>query len=248
MSRRYFSAAPLTGDHATLDGPEAHHLLHVLRAQPGAPVTLFDGSGYEFEAEITACRRSTVELAIAARRQVDRELPAPLVLGVPLPKGDRQRWLVEKAVELGVTRLVPLRTEHSTEHGARPAAKLERYVIEASKQCGRNRLMEITELRTWEQWLTLAGESDQAPPNASKLVAHFTGQPLRSLDLGEIGPTYAAVGPEGGFTDDEIAAAATAGWTLVRLGPRILRVETAAAFLATVAAIASVESSAREEN
>ncbi len=248
MSRRYYSAAPLTGPQATLDGPEAHHRLHVLRAQPGAQATLFDGSGCEFDAEVTACRRSTVELTITARREVDRELPAPSVLGVPLPKGDRQRWLVEKAVELGVTRLVPLRTEHSTEHGARPAGKLDRYVIEASKQCGRNRLMEITELRTWEQWLTLAGEADEKPLEARRLVAHFTGQPRGAINVGEARPTYAAVGPEGGFTDAEIAAATAAGWKIASLGPRILRVETAAVFLATAAAMTSVENSRRTEN
>ncbi len=139
MSRRYYSAAPLTSPRATLDGGEAHHLLHVLRATPGMRVVLFDGSGCEFDAEVASCGRAIVELAIVGRREVNRELAQPLVLGVPLPKGDRQRWLVEKAVELGVTRLVPLRTEHSTELGENASGKLDRYVIEASKQCGRNR-------------------------------------------------------------------------------------------------------------
>lgn len=237
MSRRYYSAVPLTGLQATLDGPEAHHLLHVLRAQPGMQVTLFDGSGGEFDAEVTACGRATVELAIVASREVSRELAAPLVLGVPLPKGDRARWLVEKAVELGVTRLVPLRTEHSTEHGDKPGGKLDRYVVEASKQCGRNRLMEIAELHTWDEWVALAGDAKLSPASARKLVAHFSGEPLGGIDFGDIRPTFAAVGPEGGFTDAEIAAATAAGWKIVGLGPRILRVETAA--LAIAAAVAS---------
>ena len=150
MARRCYSETPIDGDQATLDGSEAHHLLHVLRAAPGMSVTLFDGSGCEFDAEVTACKRSTVELAITERREVDRELPQPLVLGVALPKGDRQRWIIEKSVELGVTRLVPLITERSEKQGG---DKLGRYVIEASKQCGRNRLMEIAEPVRWGDWL-----------------------------------------------------------------------------------------------
>src|SRR5690606_32869891 len=114
---RCYSHDRIASDQVTLDGSEAHHLLHVLRAAPGMSVTLFDGSGAEFEAEVAACKRSTIELRILQRREVDRELPYPLVLGVPLPKGDRQRWIVEKAVELGVTRLVPLITERSVATG-----------------------------------------------------------------------------------------------------------------------------------
>ena len=91
-----------------LAGAEAHHLIHVLRAKPGLVVTLFDGGGAEYGAHVVRVGRSEVELAIDERRESDRELPVRLTLGVSLPKQERQRWLVEKAVELGVARLVPL--------------------------------------------------------------------------------------------------------------------------------------------
>ncbi len=176
MARRCYSETPIEGDRAILDGSEAHHLLHVLRATPGMAVTLFDGSGCEFDAEVTACKRSTVELAITERREVDRELPQPLILGVALPKSDRQRWIVEKSVELGVTRLVPLVTERSEKQGS---DKLGRYVIEASKQCGRNRLMQIADPVRWSDWLhspaILAGAVPPTKPR--RWVAHPTGVP-----------------------------------------------------------------------
>jgi 16S rRNA (uracil1498-N3)-methyltransferase len=187
---------------------------------------LFDGTGWEFDAEVTACRRATVELAILERRTVDRELPQAFTLGVPLPKGDRQRWLVEKAVELGVTRLVPLRTARTVATGEKGGEKLDRYVIEASKQCGRNRLMEIAASQSWEDWLA-------APADARRVIAHPTGRPLTATSEPKQ-PTYAAVGPEGGFTNEELAAARAAGWDLASLGPRILRIETAALALAAL--------------
>jgi 16S rRNA (uracil1498-N3)-methyltransferase len=234
MSHRCYSAAPIIADRVTLDGAEAHHLLHVLRAAQGMPVVLFDGSGAEFDAEVAACGRSTVDLAISARRDVDRELPAPLVLGVPMPKGDRQRWLVEKAVELGVATLVPLHTARSVATGEKGGDKLHRYVIEASKQCGRNRLMEISAPRAWVEWLA-------APADARRVIADPTGEPLggNSPAAASQRGAYAAVGPEGGLTAEELAAARGAGWEIVSLGPRILRIETAAIALAALFAAIS---------
>ncbi len=94
--------------------------------------------------------------------------------------------------------------------------------------------MEIADVHGWEQWLALADDGGPPPAQARMLVAHFTGQPLGSIDLAKPQPTFAAIGPEGGFTDAEIAVAVAAGWRLVTLGPRILRVETAALALAAL--------------
>jgi 16S rRNA (uracil1498-N3)-methyltransferase len=237
MSRRCFSEDRIVSEKVTIGGSEAHHLLHVLRAAPGMNVTLFDGSGVEFEAEVATCKRSGVELRVIERREADRELPFPLTLGVALPKGDRQRWIVEKAVELGVTRLVPLATDRSAVAGERPPGdKLQRYVIEASKQCGRNRLMEISSSATWRQWLDLPSASDDASrtPPPRKWIAHPDCRRPSADDLTPGPPTFIAVGPEGGLTDEEAAAAETAGWGLVGLGPRMLRIETAAMALVSL--------------
>ncbi|HMP07554.1 MAG TPA: RsmE family RNA methyltransferase [Lacipirellulaceae bacterium] len=235
MNHRCYSAEPVSGDAIALAGVEAHHLLHVLRATPGMRVVLLDGSGDEFDAEVVACRRSSVELAIHGRRTVDREFRPPVTLGVALPKGDRQRWIVEKAVELGVARLVPLVTQRSAA-GDRPGDKLSRYVIEASKQCGRNRLMEIADPCDWADWLATGVDG-------RRWVAAPTGSPLPAPASLPPQPLYVAIGPEGGFTADELQAARDAGWQVVALGPRILRIETAAAALAAWATLGATERS-----
>src|SRR5688500_2920803 len=132
MSERFFSNQPISGDRAELTGDEARHLTSVMRAKIGDEVVLFDGSGEEFSATVTTIRKNAVELAIAERREISRELPFSLTLAVALPKGDRQKWLVEKATELGVTRIVPLSTERGVAQPVDSALdRLRRSVIEA---------------------------------------------------------------------------------------------------------------------
>ena len=123
MTDRYFVESPIRADRATLVGPEAHHLIHVMRAGPGDAVVLFDGSGAEFDAVVERSTRAEVELAVRSRREVDRESPRALTLAVALPKGDRQKWLVEKAVELGVRRMVPLADRARRGPTGRPGAR-----------------------------------------------------------------------------------------------------------------------------
>jgi len=233
MPDRYYSAETIVGPTVTLAGSEAHHLLHVMRAQPGLELIVFDGQGGEFAAKVAGCKRSTVELAVGPRLEIERELPYDLTLAVSLPKGDRQRWLLEKSVELGVTRLIPLQTARSVGKSEK-TAKLTRYVIEASKQCGRNRLMEIAEPVGWPTFLeeTTSGQCLIAHPGG-KLLAELrrptVRRPTEGADL------LIAIGPEGGFADEEVSQAVDSGWEAVGLGGRILRIETAA--LALVSAL-----------
>lgn len=170
MADRYFSETPISVGSVTLDGPEAHHLIHVMRAARGTRVVLFDGSGAEFPAMVERVDRSTILLNALSREVIDRELPFDLILGVALPKGDRQKWLVEKAVELGVTRVIPLRTERGVAQPVEQAlTRLRRSVIEASKQCGRNCLMEITEPAALDDFL------ENATKATCRLLAHPKG-------------------------------------------------------------------------
>lgn len=227
MSERFFSEQPITGDTASLVGGEAHHLLHVMRLKTGDRAVLFDGHGAEFDAEVERSGRSDVELRVIERREVDRERSAPLVLGVALPKGDRQKVLIEKLTELGVTRVAPLVTEHGVALPKGNALdKLRRGVIEASKQCGRNRLMEITEPLTLAEFLL------EAPAEVQRWLAHPNADCPAAKIEGEI---WCAIGPEGGFSDVEVQLARDAGFEPISLGHTILRIETAAI---TVAAIA----------
>jgi 16S rRNA (uracil1498-N3)-methyltransferase len=227
MADRYFVETLITGQRAELTGPEAHHLAHVMRGQPGDEVRLFDGSGAEFTARVEQVGRSTIELAVFARREIDRELPLQITMGVALPKGDRQRWLVEKLTELGVFRLVPLVTEHGVAQPVESAlARLRRGVIEASKQSGRNRLMEIAPPQYWQDFIA------SPSPDALRFIAHPESTSATPIPAFTKKAACFAVGPEGGFTQSEIDAALAAGWQAIDLGPRTLRVETAAMALA----------------
>jgi 16S rRNA (uracil1498-N3)-methyltransferase len=156
-----------------------------------------------------------------------RELPLNVTVAAPLPKGDRAQFLVEKLTELGVTRFIPLHTRRSVVHpGEGKHEKLKRYVIEASKQCGRNVLMQVEPVTEWAVFCK--GENLAR----HRVLAHISGDAAiwpRREDLA------LAVGPEGGFAEDEVELAKTCGWRIIALGPRTLRVETAAIVLAACA-------------
>lgn len=220
MSHRYYHPTIAPGELLTLEGAEAHHLLHVMRAEVGDKARLFDGRGGEYQATVAALRRNLVDFEVGARLEVDRELSRRVVVGVALPKGDRQKWLVEKLTELGTARLVPLVTSHGTvKLHDRGEEKLERAVIEASKQCGRNVLMEVAAPQSLEEYISSA--------EGLRLMAHPGGE-ARLAEEALPAVVSLAIGPEGGFTEEEIAMADRHGWRRVGLGPAILRIETAA--------------------
>ena len=223
MADRYYCNELIQGDRATLEGQEAQHLGKVMRAGPGDRVTLFDNSGDQFEAEVEQVQKQKVMLKVLSRDSVNRELSAKLTLFVTLPKGDRQRWLIEKAVELGATRVVPIVTTRSVvKPNDKTIERLRRTVIEASKQCGRNRLMEIEDPQAWAD----IAAKEETDLTVTRLIAHPVESDRLPTEMHE--NIYLAVGPEGGFTDEEVKLATDAGWQVVGLGSRILRIETAA--------------------
>jgi 16S rRNA (uracil1498-N3)-methyltransferase len=235
MSERFYVPQPLTeGAMVELEGAEAHHLATVCRLGPGDAVYLFNGDGNEYAARVLEAGRHQARLEVTARAAPPRELPFELEVAAPLPRGDRARFLVEKLTELGARRLTPLATRRSVVQPRETRReKLQRYIIEASKQCGRNRLMEIGPFTDWPTYCTaLAAER--------KVLAHPGGSAGNPAALAvPAGASLAVVvGPEGGFTDEEIELARSAGWQLLDLGPRILRVETAALVLASWAVAA----------
>jgi 16S rRNA (uracil1498-N3)-methyltransferase len=153
-----------------------------------------------------------------------------LDVAAPLPRGDRAQFLLEKLTELGVASFTPLRTQRSVVHPRDTKLdKLQRHVIEASKQCGRNVLLEV---RPAMDWTTFCRSADLPP---RRLLGHPGVEWTRPNTERETKcETVAAVGPEGGFTEEEVALARASGWRLLDLGPRILRVETAAMVLAVL--------------
>lgn len=234
MSDRFFLTEPPEGGRAVLRGDEARHCTRVLRAKVGDTIRVFDGHGAEWLACITATARDTVTISLEQQPAIESVPDANLTLAVALPKGDRQKWLVEKLTELGTAQLVPLVTERGVAEATEGArARLERGVIEACKQCGRNTLMSITAPAT-------LGQLAAHHPTALRLIAHPGGAPLRDQPIATPGQEIvAAIGPEGGFTVAEIEHAAAAGFRPVSLGSSILRIETAAIALASWARLAS---------
>ena len=228
MADRFYCPNVTEHDLATLDGPEAHHLLHVMRAKVGDTLALFDGQGHEYAATIQSVSRSQVQVLAGPQQLVSRESPAQLTMAVALPKGDRQKWLVEKLTELGVATLVPLTTQRSVaDLRGKSLEKLERVVVEACKQCGRNQLMQIAPPQAFTEFV--AQQSSE-----TRVIAHPSGSPWSETPLATSLSVTAAIGPEGGFADDEVDLAIEHGWKCLQLGSSILRIETAAVVIASL--------------
>lgn len=223
MPERFFYAELAKGGTLRLSGEEARHLARVRRVGAGEVVELFDGLGLATRAEVLAVGRDEVSLRAVGDPLPDRAPDVELTLATAVPKGDRFDWLVEKAAELGVARLIPLVAVRSTvDPRAGKLDRLRRTVVEACKQCGRNRLMLVEPVARWSEVMAAAGEHP-------RLVAHPGGAGAAGWP-GVVpgGSAWVAVGPEGGFTDEEVQAAEARGWRRVGLGPTLLRVETAA--------------------
>lgn len=224
MSERFFVDEPIAGDEIVLTGAEAQHLIKVMRLPVGSQVVLFDRSGYEFGATVTKILRNEAVLQVESKLEINREAPGHVVIATALPKGDRQRWLVEKLTELGAHQLLPVQFERGVAEATDAAlGRLRRSVVEASKQCGRNRLMEIAQPIEATELFSSASEgarmiADQRGKPWPSVVASFTPRPSR---------VTIAIGPEGGLTDEEFELATQNDWLPFSFGPRILRIETA---------------------
>jgi 16S rRNA (uracil1498-N3)-methyltransferase len=229
MFHRFFCPELNESGSVTLNDTEAHHLIHVLRSQPGNIVEVFNGLGLSATCRIASVRKRDAELEVIAVQRTEPPSPV-LTLATAVPKGDRFDWLIEKATELGVTCLIPLVTTRSVvDPRDSKLDKLRQTVISACKQSGRNHLMKITGVTSWSDFVK------QMVPAHQTFIAHPQGN---SVECGNdrtresAKPLLFAIGPEGGFTDDEVQSAITAGATLICLGSLILRIETAAIALA----------------
>ena len=233
MPHRFYLANLPDSGSAVLEGIEAHHLLHVLRASPGDIVELFNGAGLVAKAEVVKAGRRDIDLRVLESHREDSP-SRNVVIGTAVPKGDRFDWLIEKATELGVTRIVPLTTERSVvDPRDSKLDKLRQTVIAACKQSGRNHLLELAPVTSWTNFV------QQTLNKSHSFIAHpGPGTPVMSgALLGDHSQIAFAIGPEGGFTDSEVALAIEHKVTPISLGPLILRIETAAIALAACAAM-----------
>ena len=231
MSYRFFHTQPPVDAQFILSGDQAHHAINVMRYRVGDQIVIFDGKGTEHDAKIESLTKKQLTARLLDSRQLDRSLGRCITMIVALPKGDRQKFLIEKLVELGVTKLIPLATQRSVaEVKPKVIERIEKQIIEASKQCGRNFLMEVSPQTSISQLCEADSESPcKISDETMKLLSHpYDSQPLTAFSLAPDQPVAIAVGPEGGFTESEVASLLAAGWEPTRLGPTILRIETAA--------------------
>ncbi len=192
-------------------------------------LTLFDGRGGEYLAQLVHAREPEAEVQVVRFDPREVELPWPITVAQGLSSGDRMDWTVEKAVELGAAAIAPLAMARSVTRlsGERALSRREHWqalAVSASEQCGRNRVAVVEPVEPLIDWLgTVSGST-------LRLVLAPAGAPAHTIPRPPDGRRVVVLaGPEGGFTDDELLAADTAGFRSVSLGPRILRTETAAA-------------------
>ena len=227
---RLFVRTPLDeGATVELDTNQANYLGNVMRLGPGAELLVFDGRSGEWLARIADAGKKRMTLAVERRTREPETIPDIWLAFAPVKRAQTD-WLVEKATELGVARLLPVMTQRTVAERVK-LERLESIAIEAAEQCGRTRLPEIAEPLTLKQLLAAREE------RLLYFADEAGGEPL--ADALHPGPALILTGPEGGFTDEERAAIRAApNAVAVSLGPRILRAETAA--LAALAAFMAI--------
>ena len=226
MPRIYCPEPLSTGAPLSLPAGAARHV-QVLRLQPGDAITLFDGRGGEYTAEVTRMGRSDVDVQVGAFDPVEREAPRRVHLALGMPANERMDWLVVKAAELGAASIQPLMTARtvlrlSGERAEKKTAHWQAVAVAACEQCGRNRVPLVRPMTTLADWL-----KQQTPSADVRRYLLSLADGAGPLQAGDTTEALFLSGPEGGLTRQEEEAALAAGFGAVRLGPQILRAETA---------------------
>ena len=234
---RFHIPAPLAvGDLLTLPDHVAHHI-HVLRLSLGATLTLFDGSGNEYIATLTALEKKRASAEVKTMQPRSVELPYAITLAQALPEAAKMDWIIEKAVELGAAGIVPLAAQRCVVRLAADRAEKrhvhwQAIIIAACEQSGRNRLARLAPLSDFSHWIAQQDLHRRIllTPRAEQSLADWSRhQPHQAVTL--------MIGPEGGFSPDEERSAIQHGALPLSMGPRVLRTETAGlAAIATLVA------------
>lgn len=221
--RLYCPDVMASDTHITLPEKTGHYVGNVLRMGVGQALRLFNGSGGYFDAEIIEQTKKKVTVAIGEHHSEEAESPLPVHLGIALSKGDKMDWIVQKATELGVHSITPLKSQRSDvkipkERQAKRIEHWQQVAISACEQCGRNRIPIIHDISDTETW-------SQAQTASLKFVLHHRADKIGTQAV----PKSVAllIGPEGGLTEEEIKAAEINGFKSLCLGQRVMRTETA---------------------
>jgi 16S rRNA (uracil1498-N3)-methyltransferase len=231
---RIYCEGPLkTGNDVALPSAGAYHVARVLRMREGAPLRVFDGTGGEFAAEIIRVEGDSVTVQLGSQSHATTESPLRITLVQGVSRGERMDWTLQKATELGVSAIAPVLTSRSVvrldpKQTEKKHAHWRGIVIGACEQCGRSRIPVVSPATTLRDYFTNVRKDGMRlvlSPSAPGSLAGISSLPSK-VDL--------LIGPEGGLEDEELLAAQKAGFMPVRLGPRVLRTETAAVVALTV--------------
>ncbi len=225
MPRFPVKQSQIKNGQAVISGSDYRHIVKVLRLNVGHNITLFDESGVEYIGAIAAIEREKIRVAIAESRNVEMESNLNIILLQGIPKGNKMDFIVEKATELGVKTIVPVVTERSQTRNTRKVERWQRIAIESSKQCGRIIIPNIYTLKNFFEVIKLNYS------NVLRIILHnkskYNIKYILNNDLQSFINIILFVGPEGGFSDEEIKIAEENGFIPIRLGPRVFRTETA---------------------
>ena len=234
---RVHVAQPLrSGREVLLPEQAGEHIARMLRLERGHPLTLFNGDGREYDATLASLAKRAVSAEVTGTRAVDRESPLPLTLAQGIARGEKMDWILQKATELGVARVVPIVTERTEvkldeERAERRLLHWNQVIAAACEQSGRTRLPQLDPPQRLDRWLgTLADTTGLR-------VALVPGGELTVRALPPVtNGVIVCVGPEGGLSEHDLALLAQGGFATLHLGPRILRTETAG-----IAALAALQ-------
>ena len=246
LSRFYCPIEITTGQIIELPANVAHHAARVLRLEQGDEITLFNGNGGEFSAIIARISKSGTMVEVAEQFDIERESPLNITLVQAVCASEKMDWIMQKGVELGVSRIQPIVTKRSMvklagERADKRVRHWQQIVISACEQCGRNHVPQVLPLLSLPDWLD--GQMIEwrnlchgTPHNLCFMLSPTAEKSLCDFPkVTQVAALTLLVGPEGGFAPEEEAAALVIGFVPLRLGERILRTETAA--LAAVAAM-----------
>jgi 16S rRNA (uracil1498-N3)-methyltransferase len=235
-SPKIYQATELTvGNNITLDVAASAHLVRVLRLKVGSSLIIFNGQGGEYSAELITAEKKQAVVVLKKFIEISRESPLQLHLAQGISRGNKMDYTIQKAVELGVHKITPLFTEYCNVQlsGERLNKKVEHWraiIISACEQCGRNYIPELVVPEKFSNWINSCGEQE-------KLIL----DPIATQSFSDLAKKYQSicllVGSEGGLSEQEVKLAQRFGFQSVRIGPRILRTETAA-----MAAISAIQS------
>ena len=237
IPRIYQSIALTVGQDIPLDAQATVHVAKVLRLREGDPVVVFNGEGGEYHGILAKLEKRAAVIRLQAYSDADVESPLKIVLAQGVSRGERMDYTVQKSVELGIHRIVPVVTERTVvnldaERQDRRVQHWQTVVNSACEQSGRNYVPRVEDIVTLPHWLKVL--SDEGAANKF-VLNHRASRGVSGLQIDSQQPIYVLIGPEGGLSDGEVAQAGQAGFVSVRLGLRVLRTETAA--LAFVAAL-----------